>query len=164
MSGTISVTRVREVRQFLSAMAGRASNWEPVANEIQETFVQAASSMFRTEGSSEDKGWASYASEPKYALYKKAIVGHNDVLRWDKGGEYEQLYPSLTRPNDAHAVWEQVDSTTFHYGTTAPSAEENMQAGTGPFGEPSPARDFLPTGIRTQEDLVGIIGAFVAGE
>ncbi len=160
-NGGVNVDGVSDVQEELQGRSSRAADWTPIQDDIRDTFIEGALEMFRTDGGSEGQSWAGYGGEPKYAAYKMAITGHNDLLRWEKGGPHERLYPSLTQHGSDNQVWQTEGPLNFRFGSAAESALDVLKGGRGPFGESSPARDFLPTGPRTKENIAELVSAFV---
>ncbi|QDG49301.1 hypothetical protein FIV42_00690 [Persicimonas caeni] len=117
--------------------------WPDLATEVVHPFMLAHSKkQFATEGRHGGRPWADYSQEPLYAAYKLMKVGHLDLLRWQKGGTFEQLYPSLTDPNhDLHIF--RVGRTSVSIGSAVDHAYSLTTDTEGPFGEPSPGRDVL---------------------
>lgn len=145
----IKVRGLKEAKQELEQLKGRIKNWSPIEDVMHALLIERMATNFDTAGRSEGNAWASYGAEPKYAAYKMAITGHNDLLRWDKGGRYERLYPSLTDRRDGHHVWRQDGPMSFTYGTSLPYARGIERDNRGPFGEISPGREFSYVGPTT---------------
>lgn len=128
-------------------------------------MVQHMRSQFSTEGAHGGAPWAGYDKEPKYRAYKRAILGHLSILRWQKGGPYELLYPSLTALGHPANIF-RVTPTSAVFGTSVPHAEELNRGGIGPFGEPYPARKIIAmTGqqknqlfVEIQRDILRRVG------
>jgi hypothetical protein len=93
--------------------------------------------QFATAGAHGGTPWAGY--NPKYAAYKRAILGHLDLLRWEKGGK-ERLFPALTDPNDPGHVFE-VNDRSVKFGAVHPHIVKLFRGGTNQFGEPYPGRN-----------------------
>ena len=98
--------------------------------------------QFGSAGRHGGKPWDGYHSEPKYAAYKRAMVGHLDVLRWQKGGPFEWLYPSLTKRLHHSQVFIAKPSS-MAFGTAVPHAKRLTKGGIGPFGERYKGRDIM---------------------
>lgn len=107
---------------------------------VHEWLLEHEEKLFDTEGAHGGSTWGDYANEPHYVAYKLQKVGHLDLLRWEKGGKYERLYPSLTDPTHSQHVWES-SRRGFAFGTALSYAGRLARGGTGPFGEPYPGRD-----------------------
>lgn len=144
-----------EVSKKIGDIKDRALDWRPISEEIHDLLIDRMDQNFQTEGRSEGNPWAGYSQEPKYAAYKRAITGHNQILRWQKNGKYEELYPSLTQKGHGSHVWKWNSPRSVKYGTTARNAASVQRAGIGPFGERSPERDFIGQGRTTRRMVVG---------
>lgn len=144
---------VRDVRRAVGLDADDFDFERVWRDVVLEWIVDFAKQQFDTDGAHGASGkWKDYSGEPKYAAYKFAIVGHLDLLRWEKGGEYEMLYPSLTDPGSR---WNhlRIDGNVFEFGSLVPHAAELGSATTGPLGEPSPPRKMLAIGSSHRRDL-----------
>lgn len=116
-------------------------------------IVEFVRLQFGTQGAHGASGrWADYSGEPKYRAYKQAMVGHLKLLRWEIGGEYEQLYPSLVNPGHSLNNTE-IEDDRFLYETLVPHAPDVASDTIGPFGEPSPARPPIAVGAQQRTDL-----------
>lgn len=149
----VIVRGVREVKQRLIDLKNRVQDWTPLNDKVHELLMTRMARNFETEGRSEGNPWPGYGAEPKYAAYKRAITGHNKLLRWDAKAGYEMLYPSLTTATHASHIWNQPGKRTFEYGTSVDHASHIEQDHQGPFGEISAAREFSYIG-RTTEDMI----------
>jgi len=145
----MQIKGVREVKQKLLDLKKRIQNWTPIEDTIHDLFIARMDKAFQTSGRSEGNAWASYGAEPKYAAYKRAMVGHNDLLRWEKGGTYEMLYPSLMEKGHSNHIWNRTGLTSFEYGTSVAHARQIEQDHQGPFGEISAGREFSYIGNAT---------------
>jgi hypothetical protein len=142
------------------ALDRRLSLAEDVVQDLRPTFEEIAHPwllnhmrrQFATDGAHGGSRWADYSREPKYRAYKKSLVGHTDILRWEKGGR-EQLYPSLTKKGDSLHVW-RASHKGIRFGTRVDHAERLTQGGTGPFGEPYPGREIFSLTRRQRSDFV----------
>lgn len=144
---------VRDVRRALSVRASSVDTKRIFRDVVLEWVLEFVERQFDTEGAHGATGrWEDYSGEPKYRGYKAAIVGHLDLLRWEKGGQYEQLYPSLTETSHPQNVTE-ITETQFSFGTKVPHASDVARHTEGPFGEPSPAREILAIGSDQQTEL-----------
>jgi hypothetical protein len=147
---TIEVAGVGRVRQMLQASAEALGGFQDIWDEVVHPwFLGHMGARFATEGRYGGNEWADYSAEPHYALYKKAIVGHFRLLRWEMGGEYERLYPSLTDPNHPEHIYQR-DDTKARMGTSVPYAKDLEGGGVGPFGERYPGRTIISA---TQKQL-----------
>jgi len=112
--------------------------------------------QFDSEGAHGGKSWADYSAEPKYAAFKRAIVGHLDLLRWQKGGPFERLYPSLTKRFDPFSIFiARKDELTF--GTKVPYAKRLTKGGVGPFGERYKGRAIIAMTNNQRRDFIRTI-------
>lgn len=131
---------LKEIRLAIEEIRDDIADMRPIWQEYGVFFaVNYLRRQFATEGREGKKPWAGYSREPKYRAYKKAMVGHLDVLRWQKGGPYERLFQSFTQSS---SPWyqEQISKKSFFVGSKLPYADDVQNNTTGPFGEPSPAR------------------------
>jgi len=125
-------------------------------NVVHPYLLRHWEKQFATEGEHGGRPWEGYGGEPKYADHKMAIVGHHDLLRWDKGGKYERLYPSITEPSHTEHVF-RADATSMTAGTAVPYSDRLISGGTGPFGETYPGRDWQRMTTRQKKKLVTLI-------
>lgn len=109
--------------------------------------------QFATGGSHGGQAWAGY--NPKYAAYKRALVGHLELLRWEKGGK-ELLYPALTSPADPGHVFA-VDDRHVTFGAVHPHIQKIFRGGTNQFGEVYPGRNPLAMRPRQKRELATIV-------
>jgi len=116
---------------------------EVVAEIIHPWFLEKAAENIDRQGQLVGEHW-SYAGEPEYMAYKLEKVGHTQVMRWDRGGEYERLYPGLTDPMSPWHLFVQ-RANSVRIGTWVPYAKRLTRGGTGPFGEDYPGRSLLPS-------------------
>lgn len=146
---------------------------EEVIGDLAPTFrsvvgpfmTQHMRAQFSSEGAYGGSPWAGYDAEPKYRAYKRAILGHLSILRWQKGGPYEILYPSLTALGHPANIF-RVNPNSVVYGTSVPYAEDLNKGGIGPFGERYPAREIIAmTGqqktslfVEIQRDILRRVG------
>lgn len=148
---TIEVAGAGRLTQSLQASAEALGGFKDIWDEIVHPwFIGHIGARFATEGRYGGNAWAGYSNEPKYALYKKQIAGHFDLLRWEKGGKYERLYPSLTEPNHTFHVYQR-DEDSMRVGTSVPYAKDLEKGGVGPFGERYPGRTIISA---TQRQLL----------
>src|SRR5690554_746527 len=88
------------ISRNLGLLADQVGDMSEIFEEVvPPKFYQLMEEQFATEGAAGGAPWPDYSGEPRYKAIKKAITGHNDLLRWQKGGKYEALYPSLTSPD-----------------------------------------------------------------
>lgn len=148
---TIEIKGVGRVRQALQASAEALGGFQDIWDEVVHPwFLWHMAARFATEGRYGGDAWAGYSNEPHYALYKKAITGHWDLLRWEKGGKYERLYPSLTDPDHQFHIYQR-NQTSMRVGTSVPYAKDLEEGGVGPFGERYPGRTIISV---TQRQLM----------
>lgn len=157
----ITIKGVEGVQKRLDQIKQRSTDWTQAAPSLHAYLIRRMDRNFQTEGRSEGITWPKYGAEPKYRAFKRAMVGHLDVLRWEKGGKYERLYPSLTNQQHADHVWSQEGRTTMKYGTTVPYAGSIEQDHQGPFGEISPAREWSHIGRTTTDGVVEIVRRWI---
>lgn len=158
----IVIEGIREATSKLKALRSRVKDWTPIEDNLHQILIDRQVSNFATAGRSEGRPWPSYSAEPKYRAYKRAITGHEELLRWDKNGTYERLYPSLTDPRDENHIWNQGRvPTSFQFGTSLSYASELERGTTGPFGEPSPPREFSHVGRNTTRLVAESIGRWI---
>jgi hypothetical protein len=158
----VKIEGVREAVKNLRRFKGRIKDWSPVATGVQAYLLTRMETRFNTVNTSEGQRWPGYYAEPAYAQWKQAIVGHNQILRWEIGGPYSMLFESITEAQDPYHVWEARDMT-LKFGTSVPHAPDLLQNTIGPFGEPSPARDFITLGQESRNHVVKIITDWVLG-
>lgn len=139
----IGVSGERAVSRKIGLAAEIIGDLRDVFDEDLHPFMlDHMKSQFASSGRHGGKPWASYDKEPKYTAYKIALVGHLDVLRWQKGGPFERLYPSLVDKTDVDHVWK-TSGKSARFGTRVAYAGRLNQGGVGPFGESYPARKML---------------------
>lgn len=144
---------VRDVRRAISVRADQFDMKRVYRDTVLPFVIEFVKEQFRTDGAHGSTGrWADYSGEPKYRDYKLEIVGHLDLLRWEKGGQYEMLYPSLVDPDSPHNIT-QITGTDFEFGSDVSHASDVASDTEGPFGEPSPAREVLAFGESQRTDL-----------
>lgn len=133
-----------EIWMAMGLMVDVLGDLKPIFDKaIHPLLLDHMRKVFDSQGSYGGVHWADYSNEPKYRAYKKSIVGHLDRLRWQKGGPYEILYPSLTNPSHMTHVWV-ARAHGFVFGTMLDYARRLSEGGIGPFGEPYPGREVLP--------------------
>lgn len=164
---SVGVRGEKEVSRQLGLSAEVIGDLRHVFEESALPFMlDHMKKQFATEGAHGGSKWAGYDKEPKYRAYKRASVGHLDILRWDKGGKYERLYPSLTGKGNKFSVRESGRSR-FRFGTRVPYATRLTRGGTGPFDEPYPGRRIIRMRNSQKSELVrsiqrGIVSRFGA--
>lgn len=140
---TIEVDGVGRVRQMLQVSAEAVGGFQDIWDDVVHPwFIGHMGARFATEGRYGGNAWEGYSNEPHYALYKLAMVGHFRLLRWQMGGPYERLYPSLTEPNHEDHIYQR-NQTSMRVGTSVPYAEDLEDGGIGPFGERYPGRTII---------------------
>lgn len=130
--------------------------WPEVVKETIYPFVlNYTKKNFQMQGRLGGQSW-NYNTEPQYSAYKFAMTGHREVLRWEKGGKYEKLYPSLTQPGHEfhHFV---MTPLGVQVGSTLPYAASLASGGINPFGEPYPGRNPMRMGMGTRKQLISTI-------
>jgi len=108
--------------------------------------------QFDTAGQHGGAPWEGYGNEPQYAAMKQKIVGHLELLRWEKG-KRERLYPSVTQPSHPEHVF-RADEDSMSMGTLVPYAERLIEGGEGPFGETYPGRNWMRMKRAQKSDLI----------
>lgn len=109
--------------------------------------------QFETDGEEGGQKWVGYGAEPKYAEYKEEAVGHTNLLRWEMGGRYEAVYPSLVSGNHPNSYM-RMTATSLSIGTTVPHAADLERSTIGPFNEPSPPRYIMVAGQQKKKALI----------
>jgi phage gpG-like protein len=137
----IGVTDALEVQEWFPTV---------VDDIIHPHFLEKAKENLDSQGQLVGERW-NFDGEPLYAAWKQKKVGHTDVLRWRKGSK-ERLYPSLTDPTNPWHYFRQT-KTTVAIGTSVPYAPRLQKGGEGPFGEPYPGRQFLPSSTKASTAL-----------
>lgn len=135
---------VSEDRKQVSRFVGLSQEVLGDLSDIWDEYVhpwliEHEEDVFETEGAHGGESWAGYDNEPNYVAYKLSQVGHLDLLRWEKGGKYERLYPGLTQPSHPRHIWRSNDQE-FAYGVRLSYASRLARGGIGPFGERYPGR------------------------
>lgn len=151
------------VRTALQGLIDNVEDWRALGPQVHDFFVRKQIDLFASEGRSEGAPWPDYSGqEPKYAAYKRGIVGDvyaKRLLRWTPGREV--LYPSLTEQRHAQHVWN-VQAQRFEFGTRVPYAMNHQKGvGTGPTGERIAQRKIAVLGTASMVELKQIILKFV---
>lgn len=107
----------------------------------REVSISFAREQLATGGRKGGRPWAGFAGEPKYAAYKRAVVGHLDPLRWDRqpGG----LEDALTNPSSRLRRWTKTGNKS-RLSLDLAYVDELENGGVGPFGERFPGRPIFP--------------------
>lgn len=147
--------------QAVSRKLGLASEVIGDMRDIWDTSVHPfmlahMRQQFRSDGAHGGKPWADFSNEPKYTAYKIAMVGHLTPLRWQKGGPFERLYPSLVDRTDVDHVWRS-KKTSASFGTRVPHAATLNVGGIGPFGEKYKARKIIAMRDEQRKSLISTI-------
>lgn len=130
---------------------------QPVFDAAMHPFMLThMKRQFASDGAYGGAPWALYAREPKYTAYKIALVGHLTPLRWQKGGPFERLYPSLVDKSHPEHVWKS-DGKGASFGTRVPHAASLNEGGVGPFGERYPARKIIAMRNESRKELISAI-------
>jgi hypothetical protein len=138
--------------------------WPVIVSEVIHPFMLAHSKrQFATDGRHGGAPWADYSLEPIYAAYKLEQVGHLDLLRWDKNGRWEQVYPSLTDPSHPEHVY-RVGRNSVAIGSSVEHAIDLTRDTEGPFEEPSPGREILAMRGSQRKGLTTDIQRFIRRE
>lgn len=131
------IARLQRASELLSDLT-----W--LYNQVSHLWwIDHLKEQLQTQGAHGGDPW-DFAGEERYAAFKRAAVGHDDVFRWEAGRE--QIVPSLTDPDDPFHEWS-VGPMGYSIASGAPNADV-FEGGIGPFGEPFPPRD----PFRTTED------------
>jgi len=129
--------------------------WPSLVKEIIHPFViRHVRANFDAQGKLGGQNW-NYNGEPKYAAYKMAATGHQEVLRWKKGRR-EILYPSLAFVNGFGHLF-RMTSTSVRIGTTVPYAGRLAKGGVNQFGETYPGRNPMKMKRASKKNLVTMI-------
>jgi hypothetical protein len=153
-------TRVRGV---LQGLMDNAEDWRALGPEVHDFLIRKELELFATEGGSEDAKWPDYSGqEPKYAVYKKELIGETygkRLLRWTPG--HEILFPSLVSSRHPDHVWD-VQKASFTFGTRVPYAMNHQKGqGEGPLGEPIAQRKVVVLSTASIVELKQLILRFV---
>jgi len=151
------------VKAALQGLLDNVQDWRALGPEVHEFFIAKQIALFASEGRSENAPWPDYSGqEPKYAAYKRGIVGDayaKRLLRWTPGREI--LYPSLTESRHAQHVWS-VQEQRFTFGTRVPYAMNHHKGvGTGPTGERIAQRKSAVLSTASVTELKQILLKFV---
>jgi phage gpG-like protein len=151
------------VERALQGLLDNVEDWRALGPEVHEFFIAKQIKLFATEGTSEGIKWPDYSGqEPKYAVYKREMVGEayaDRLLRWMPGREI--LYPSLVSSRHAQHVWD-VQQQRFTFGTRVPYAMNHQKGvGTGPTGERIAQRKIAVLSTASVTELKQIILKFV---
>lgn len=127
---------------------------EPTFEAIYHPFLlMHMRDQFASSGAAGGSRWADLSAEPRYAAYKRSIVGNVPVLRWPTARE--QLYPSLATRGPSHI--ERSSERAARFGTDVPHARTLERGGVGPFGERYPARKILVLGTNRSAELYSLL-------
>lgn len=129
--------------------ARRGLNREDVRAFLMAQYARS----FTSRGTEQGQRWAGYEGEPKYAAYKRALGGGEDILRW-KGSD--RLYNALTKRGDSNQVW-RAGADKAQFGARLPYASSLQRGGRGPFGERYPGRRYLALGPRARKRLAELL-------
>jgi hypothetical protein len=130
VSGTEVVSRTMGLA--IEVLGDLTDVWREV---LHPYLLRHMEQQFSTGGRHGGDSWPQgYTNEPKYRAFKLSMVGHLDALRWQKGGPYEKVFPSLTDRFDVnHRFVARPSKATF--GTLVPHTRDLAAGGVGPFGE-----------------------------
>ena len=131
--------------------------WPMTVKEvIHPWFLEKSKALIDSQGRLVGESW-DYSTEPLYAAWKMKKFGHNEVMRWQKGGPKERLYASLTDPMHPYHFFRMTPKTAS-IGTFVGYAERlTIGDDEGPFGEPYPGRSLMPSGGRLNKELMTLI-------
>lgn len=155
---TIGGPGVAAFDRILGVAEDIVGDMRPIWDEVVRPFVfEHMKLQFDTLGAHGGEPWKSLDGEPKYKAYKKALLGEslaNKVLWWSE--DKARLRPSLIEPGHGDQF---VYSTSkkFKFGTRVEHAKSLMEGGTGPFGEPFPARNIFRISQSDRKRLVTLI-------
>ena len=137
-------------------MADAVEDLSPIWEEVVKPWAERHfRKQFETEGAYGGQKWVGYDNEPRYARAKMSMVGHNDLLRWHKGG-MEMLAPSLMNLDDPFAIFE-VGPSKVRIGSNVPHAADIERNTKGPWwsgSEPSPARIIMTATDPQKKELI----------
>lgn len=148
LSGFVSWRR--RLKRAIAAVQDMAPTFEAVYHPFMLVHMR---DQFASGGRAGGSPWADLSGEPRYAAYKRRIVGGAPTLRWPTARE--QLYPSLATRGQGHI--ERSTSRAARFGTSVPHAATLERGGVGPFGERYPARKILALGTNRTADLYDLI-------
>lgn len=155
-------TIAREIGLVAELIGDLTPTWRSAVDPFVTEHLRK---QFDSEGWYGGSPWADYSNEPFYRGYKRAIVGHLKILRWELGGR-ERLYPSLVNSTHPDHIVE-MTPTSYRRGTRVPYARRLVEGGVGPFGERYPGRDIFGMRgtqrnrlfVEIQRDILRRIGA-----
>lgn len=148
LSGFVSWRR--RLKRALVAVQDMAPTFEAIYHPFMLVHMR---DQFASGGRAGGSPWADLSGEPRYAAYKRRIVGNAPTLRWPTSRE--QLYTSLATRGPGHI--ERTTGRAARFGTSVPHAAQLEKGGVGPFGEPYPARKILALGTNRTADLFSLI-------
>lgn len=141
-------------RRRLKRALNAVQDMEPTFDGVFHPFMLAhMRDQFESGGRAGGSPWAGLEGEPRYAAFKRSIVGNAGVLRWPTLNE--QLYPSLVSRGSGHI--ERSSDAAARFGTAVPHAATLDKGGVGPFGERYPARKILALGPNRASQLYALI-------
>jgi|AntDeeMinimDraft_6_1070357.scaffolds.fasta_scaffold00404_8 phage gpG-like protein len=142
---------LRRLKRAVEVVSDLKTTFEEVYHPFMLVHMR---DQFATGGRAGGQQWAGLEREPKYAAYKRNIVGNAPILRWPTANE--QLYPSLTNPRGAGHLASSSDAAA-RFGTSIAHAATLDRGGIGPFGEPFPARPILALGPQRNAALFALL-------
>jgi hypothetical protein len=160
----IQIKATLKPRTKVTGFLRRLARAVEVVSDCKTTFEQIyhpfmlvhMRDQFETGGRAGGNQWASLDREPRYAAYKRRLVGNAPILRWPTANE--QLYPSLANPRGTGHLASSSDAAA-RFGTSIPHAAQLERGGIGPFGEPYPARQILALGPQRSAALFALLKA-----
>lgn len=163
---TIGVRGGQAISRKLGLAASIVGDLTPIFQKYGHPFLLShMRRQFLTAGRHGGAAWRGYDQEPIYRYYKRAIVGHLEVLRWESG--FERLAPSLMEArHKSHIFAARRDSMRF--GTSVPYAFDLNKGGRNLFGEPMPPRQIIAFRESQKKEFIselqrGIVATLGAG-
>lgn len=130
-------------------------NYAQVMNSVDQALARFAEKQFMSQGAYGGKPWESFASEPKYLAFKRAIGASELPLRWKPG--MERVYPALTNVSDPLRNFKG-NNKLVTLDINIPYLASIEKGGVGPFGERFPGREIFPSNSRRlREDVLNTI-------
>lgn len=155
LSLSIGVRGERAVSRRLGLLSSAIGDMTHVFRKSVHPFmIKHSLKQFETAGAHGGEKWPGYENEPKYRGSKKAMVGHLEVLRWERGNE--RLFPSIVaRTHPEHVFRSTAKTATF--GTRVPYAKRLNEGGIGPFDEKYPPRKIFAMTRGQKKELITTI-------
>ena len=148
-----------EVTQAVEIAISALEDLSPLFAAIHPAYLQNAERVFSTAGFG---SWPTYeqAEGLQYPTVKSIILGWSmtaaDLLRWDRFGGQERIYPSMTDANHPENVAD-ISARHAEFGTSVPHAiNHETGSGTGPKwggSKPVPQRQLTLTDRQFLDDV-----------